>query len=545
MKKNYLKILTTIVCVTGCGVGLSACNSTSSSVSNVSSINSSTPSSESSVSTSVSSEIENIEVESITLNKSSLTLEVGEEETLIATIMPNDATNKTVTWNVEPAGVITVDNGKITAIASGNAVVIASAGEKRATCNVTVNKLNPNIKDPVDENGIFHLEKIEVGGNLLGGQPANGYDPKYVVDKTDDTLKIDYEGVYGNSYHVVELQGIGSYLQEKNVFTAKVTNNGDETVNLRVNITANKVGNNDSCNISATMDGEVVRTDSEWGGSFFYIEAGKTANIEIIYDNSRTLYAVQFMSDSSTNLAQAYNGSIEICDMKIASENTSSDDVFVDESYRILDFSKSGYQGFYAADGYSNGGMFNCYWSNTCAQINDSTLNMTVKKDTNNNNPTGYLGAEYRTNNVYSYGYYEVCMKPAKGSGLVSSFFTYTNNPRWDEIDIEFLGKDTTKVQFNYYIDGVGGHEKLYDLGFDASSEFHVYAFDWKSNSITWYVDGKAVYTATESIPEYPQQIMMNIWNCTGIDEWTGPLDESALPATASYKWVAYVPHAN
>lgn len=541
MKKNYLKILTTIVCVTGCGVGLSACNSTSSSVSNVSSINSSTPSSESSVSTSVSSEIENIEVESITLNKSSLTLEVGEEETLIATIMPNDATNKTVTWNVEPAGVITVDNGKITAIASGNAVVIASAGEKRATCNVTVN----NIKDPVDENGVFHLEKIEVGGNLLGGQPANGYDPKYVVDKTDDTLKIDYEGVYGNSYHVVELQGIGSYLQEKNVFTAKVTNNGDETVNLRVNITANKVGNNDSCNISATMDGEVVRTDSEWGGSFFYIEAGKTANIEIIYDNSRTLYAVQFMSDSSTNLAQAYNGSIEICDMKIASENTSSDDVFVDESYRILDFSKSGDQRFYAANGYSNGGMFNCYWSNTCAQINDSTLNMTVKKDTNNNNPTGYLGAEYRTDNVYSYGYYEVCMKPAKGSGLVSSFFTYTNNPRWDEIDIEFLGKDTTKVQFNYYIDGVGGHEKLYDLGFDASSEFHVYAFDWKSNSITWYVDGKAVYTATESIPEYPQQIMMNIWNCTGIDEWTGPLDESALPATASYKWVAYVPYAN
>lgn len=541
MKKNYLKILTTIVCVTGCGVGLSACNSTSSSVSNVSSINSSTPSSESSVSTSVSSEIENIEVESITLNKSSLTLEVGEEETLIATIMPNDATNKTVTWNVEPAGVITVDNGKITAIASGNAVVIASAGEKRATCNVTVN----NIKDPVDENGVFHLEKIEVGGNLLSGQPANGYDPKYVVDKTDDTLKIDYEGVYGNSYHVVELQGIGSYLQEKNVFTAKVTNNGDETVNLRVNITANKVGNNDSCNISATMDGEVVRTDSEWGGSFFYIEAGKTANIEIIYDNSRTLYAVQFMSDSSTNLAQAYNGSIEICNMKIASENTSSDDVFVDESYRILDFSKSGYQGFYAANGYSNGGMFNCYWSNTCAQINDSTLNMTVKKDTNNENPTGYLGAEYRTDNVYSYGYYEVCMKPAKGSGLVSSFFTYTNNPRWDEIDIEFLGKDTTKVQFNYYIDGVGGHEKLYDLGFDASSEFHVYAFDWKSNSITWYVDGKAVYTATESIPEYPQQIMMNIWNCTGIDDWTGPLDESALPATASYKWVAYVPSAN
>lgn len=67
-------------------------------------------------------------------------------------------------------------------------------------------------------------------------------------------------------------------------------------------------------------------------------------------------------------------------------------------------------------------------------------------------------------------------MQPISNPGVVSSFFTYTgpsdNNP-WDEIDIEFLGKDTTKVQFNYYTNGVGGHEFLYDLGFDASESYH------------------------------------------------------------------------
>lgn len=210
--------------------------------------------------------------------------------------------------------------------------------------------------------------------------------------------------------------------------------------------------------------------------------------------------------------------------------------------HRILDFSQSGEQGFYAADGYTNGGMFNCKWSNECAAVENGILNMTVKKDDDKNNLTGYLGAEYRTDELRSYGMYAVCMKPAKGSGLVSSFFTYTSNPRWDEIDIEFLGKDTTKVQFNYYTDGVGGHEYLYDLGFDASAEFHVYAFDWQPDSITWYVDGIAVYTASTSIPQYPQQVMMNIWNCTGLDDWTGALDDSALPATAQYKWVAYIP---
>lgn len=218
----------------------------------------------------------------------------------------------------------------------------------------------------------------------------------------------------------------------------------------------------------------------------------------------------------------------------------------MDPKYWIIDFAKQGEQGFYAADGYANNDdMFNCYWENECAVIENGVMNMTVKKDSNNKNPTGYLGAEYRTDEKRSYGYYAVCMKPARGSGLVSSFFTYTNDPRWDEIDIEFLGKDTTKVQFNYYTDGVGNHEKLYDLGFDAAEDFHVYAFEWKPDSITWYVDGVAVYSVNQDIPEYPQQIMINIWNCIGHDDWTGALDDGALPATAQYKWIAYIPSEN
>jgi len=83
-------------------------------------------------------------------------------------------------------------------------------------------------------------------------------------------------------------------------------------------------------------------------------------------------------------------------------------------------------------------------------------------------------------------------MKPAKNVGIVSSFFTYTgptDGTPWDEIDIEFLGKDTTKVQFNYYTNGVGNHEKIVNLGFDAANSYHTYAFDWQPNSIKWYVE--------------------------------------------------------
>ena len=131
-------------------------------------------------------------------------------------------------------------------------------------------------------------------------------------------------------------------------------------------------------------------------------------------------------------------------------------------------------------------------------------------------------------------------MKPAKGSGVISSFFLYTNRP-WDEIDIEFLGNDTTKVQFNYYTNGKGGHEYVYDLGFDASEDFHEYAFEWREDAIIWYVDGKAVYAATEDIPSTPGHIMVNLWNLSeDKTDWAGKFDPSKLPLAAQYEWFGY-----
>ncbi len=204
----------------------------------------------------------------------------------------------------------------------------------------------------------------------------------------------------------------------------------------------------------------------------------------------------------------------------------------------IADFSQGAPSDFYWSNGYSNGNEFNCTWSKNNASVENGVMSMSVSAEAN-----GYAGAEYRTNNTYSYGFYSVCMKAAGCSGIISSFFTYTYQPVWDEIDIEFLGKDTSEVQFNYFTNGTGGHEYLFDLGFDASEEFHEYAFDWQSDSITWYVDGVAVYRATENIPSHPMQIMMNVWNpvrADWSDGWSGRLDETALPATAQYKWFAY-----
>ena len=80
-----------------------------------------------------------IEVTSVSLDKTSLTLEIGESETLTATVLPGNAADKSVTWTSSAQSVATVANGKITAVGSGTATITATAHNgKTASCTVTV-----------------------------------------------------------------------------------------------------------------------------------------------------------------------------------------------------------------------------------------------------------------------------------------------------------------------------------------------------------------------------------------------------------------------
>ena len=206
----------------------------------------------------------------------------------------------------------------------------------------------------------------------------------------------------------------------------------------------------------------------------------------------------------------------------------------------VADFRKGATSSFIASDGWTNGNPFDCGWYEQNTSFKDGVLNLTIDKDLTGK--YNYSGAEYRTVEYYGYGYYETSMQAIKNDGVVSSFFTYTgpyDGDPWDEIDIEILGKDTTKVQFNYYTNGTGNHEFMYDLGFDASQGFHTYGFDWQADSITWYVDGEPVYKATDNIPSTPGKIMMNTWPGTGVDEWLNHYNGNT-PLTARYQWVTY-----
>ncbi|MDR1553336.1 MAG: Ig-like domain-containing protein, partial [Prevotellaceae bacterium] len=64
-----------------------------------------------------------VQAAGVTLNKTTLTLIVGENETLTATVTPDNAADKTLTWTSSAPTVASVTNGAVTALAAGSATI--------------------------------------------------------------------------------------------------------------------------------------------------------------------------------------------------------------------------------------------------------------------------------------------------------------------------------------------------------------------------------------------------------------------------------------
>ena len=83
-----------------------------------------------------------VDVASVTLDQSTLTLTAGgDTATLTATVLPDNATDKTVTWSSDNEAVATVVDGVVTPVAKGTATITATSGGKSDTCTVTVKQL--------------------------------------------------------------------------------------------------------------------------------------------------------------------------------------------------------------------------------------------------------------------------------------------------------------------------------------------------------------------------------------------------------------------
>ena len=112
----------------------------------------------------VKDDSELIYVESITINKTALTLSVGTTETLSASFLPANANQKDIYWYSKDNGIATVDaSGKIEAKGVGTVTITAMAGMQTAECEVIV-VTGPELKDYVDEYGVNRGKGVKIDG---------------------------------------------------------------------------------------------------------------------------------------------------------------------------------------------------------------------------------------------------------------------------------------------------------------------------------------------------------------------------------------------
>jgi GR25 family glycosyltransferase involved in LPS biosynthesis len=159
-----------------------------------------------------------------------------------------------------------------------------------------------------------------------------------------------------------------------------------------------------------------------------------------------------------------------------------------------------------------------------------------------------YRSGAFASVRSFTYGRVEAEIRAAPGSGVVTGFFLHRDTPR-QEIDIEFAGGDPRRMLVNVYFNpgddgtamgfGYRGSPYRIDLGFDITTDWHLYAIDWKPDRIAWLVDGKVVHERVSwdptPIPHLNMRLYANLW-APRSEEFAGRIDERTLPAAAAFR---------
>ncbi|KAL4188182.1 hypothetical protein AMTRI_Chr09g22640 [Amborella trichopoda] len=155
-------------------------------------------------------------------------------------------------------------------------------------------------------------------------------------------------------------------------------------------------------------------------------------------------------------------------------------------------------------------------------------------------------GARWRSKGRFRYGTFSSHIKCPDGNTSGLNFNVYLSSlegdKSQDEIDFEFLGKDKRIVQTNFYVDGVGGRERIHDLGFDCSDGFHEYKIKWGPDELEWVIDGVVVRREerekSDGFPQKPMFLYASVWDASYIDEarWTGAYIGCDAPYLCVYR---------
>lgn len=109
-----------------------------------------------------------VAVESITLEKHELELTEGEQYTLRATVLPDNADNKSITWSSSDPTIATVSgSGQISALRAGEVTITAKAGQKEDSCAVTISAAPLSVGDFYYSDGTWS-QSLDGGKEVIG-----------------------------------------------------------------------------------------------------------------------------------------------------------------------------------------------------------------------------------------------------------------------------------------------------------------------------------------------------------------------------------------
>ena len=170
-----------------------------------------------------------VHVTSVSLDQSSLELAVGETYEFIATVLPENATNKELIWSSSDESVLTVNDGVITAIKEGKATVTVKSkdGFKSSSCEVTVNK----------EPSIIHVSSVSLNETTLNLETGDRYTLQATVLPTDATDKSLSWKSSDDSIVTVTNKGKLTALKAGEATITVTTKDGGLTASCTVNVT--------------------------------------------------------------------------------------------------------------------------------------------------------------------------------------------------------------------------------------------------------------------------------------------------------------------
>lgn len=131
-----------------------------------------------------------IAIESIQLDKSSITLKIGDSERLYATVLPSEASDKTIIWSSADSNIATVTDGVVTAVNIGETTVIATSKDGRVSSECIISVIPEEI--PVTSVSLDRTTlEMEIGDEVrlnVSISPENATNKDVKWSSSDDSV---------------------------------------------------------------------------------------------------------------------------------------------------------------------------------------------------------------------------------------------------------------------------------------------------------------------------------------------------------------------